>query len=91
MIESGQTARSEGAQDFDAILLDMNFGPGESSGELDSMLTRIAEYQQSELERLVTGLVALLQPLTVLMMGGIVLTIVLAILLPIINLNQLVS
>ncbi len=63
---------------------------GEASGELDTMLERVATYQQDELERLVTALVKLFEPLMVLTMAGVVLVIVLAILLPIINLNQLV-
>jgi general secretion pathway protein F len=64
---------------------------GEASGQLDEMLVRTARQQQRELETTVATLVALCEPLMLLTMGGVVLLIVLAILLPILNLNQLVS
>lgn len=64
---------------------------GEASGELDAMLAKVADYQQQELTRLVTTLVQLFQPLMLLLMAGMVLTIVLAILVPILNMNQLVA
>ena len=64
---------------------------GEASGRLDAMLAKVADYQQQELTRLVTTLVQLFQPLMLLFMAGMVLTIVLAVLVPILNMNQLVS
>ncbi|MGK2915273.1 MAG: type II secretion system inner membrane protein GspF [Porticoccaceae bacterium] len=64
---------------------------GEASGQLDEMLVRTARQQQRELETTVATLVALCEPLMLLAMGAVVLLIVLAILLPILNLNQLVS
>jgi len=64
---------------------------GEASGELDAMLTKVADYQQKELTRLVTTLVQLFQPLMILFMAGLVLMIVLAILVPIITMNQLLT
>ena len=64
---------------------------GEASGELDAMLGKVAHYQQQELTRLVTTLVQLFQPLMLLVMAGLVLTIVLAILVPIMGMNQLVA
>ncbi|MDE1463849.1 type II secretion system inner membrane protein GspF [Spartinivicinus poritis] len=63
---------------------------GESSGELDEMLARAAENQEQELEGFVTMLVGLFEPFMLLFMGAVVLIIVLAVLLPILNLNQLV-
>ncbi len=74
---------------FPPMFLHM-IGSGEASGELDAMLAKVAHYQQEELTRLVTTLVQLLQPLMLLFMAGLVLTIVLAILVPILNMNQLV-
>ena len=64
---------------------------GEASGELDAMLAKVADYQQQELTRLVTTLVQLFQPLMLLAMAGMVLMIVLAVLVPILNMNQLVT
>jgi general secretion pathway protein F len=64
---------------------------GESSGELDTMLERAAHHQERELDGLLQALVGLLGPLMILVMGGLVLVIVLAMLLPIFELNQLVK
>ena len=64
---------------------------GEQSGELSEMLQRAAQSQENDLQQRVAMLVGLFEPITLLAMGGIVLTIVLAVLLPILNLNQLVQ
>ena len=64
---------------------------GESSGELDTMLERSAVHQERELDSILQALVSLLGPLMILIMGGLVLLIVLAMLLPIFELNQLVK
>jgi general secretion pathway protein F len=64
---------------------------GEASGKLDSMLTRAAEAQARELENWVKGLTALLEPVLILAMGLIVLFIVVAIMLPIFQMNQLIK
>lgn len=52
---------------------------------------RAAKSQESDLRQRVTTLVSLFEPMTLLMMGAMVLGIVLAVLLPILNLNQLVK
>jgi general secretion pathway protein F len=64
---------------------------GEASGELDGMLARVARYLQQDVESLLATLLSLIGPLMLVIMGGAVFTIVMAILLPIINLNQLVG
>ena len=64
---------------------------GESSGNLEGMLERSADIQEREIETLVSTIQGLFEPILILVMGGIVLVIVLAILLPIFDLNQLVS
>ncbi len=64
---------------------------GESSGNLEGMLDRSAEIQDREVEALVSTILGLFEPLLILFMGGVILTIVLAILLPIFDLNQLVG
>lgn len=63
---------------------------GEQSGTLDTMLGRVADFQQSEVERVVSTMVKLFEPLMLLLMGGVVLFIVMAILLPMLSMNQLV-
>ncbi len=74
---------------FPPIMLHM-IASGENSGELDNMLGRVANYMQQDVETLLGILLSLFGPFMLLFMGGAVFTIVMAILLPIINLNQLV-
>jgi general secretion pathway protein F len=64
---------------------------GEASGELESMLGRAAQNQEREMDGLIAALLGILEPALIVGMGVIVLVIVLAILLPIFELNQLVS
>jgi general secretion pathway protein F len=64
---------------------------GESSGRLDAMLQRAAEAQARELESWVKTLTAILEPAMIVVMGGIVLFIVVAIMLPIFEMNQLIK
>ena len=64
---------------------------GEKTGELASMLDRAAATLSAELERRALAMTALLEPLLILLMGGLVLMIVLAVMLPIIEMNQLVQ
>ncbi|KEQ18072.1 type II secretion system inner membrane protein GspF [Endozoicomonas numazuensis] len=64
---------------------------GESTGELDQMLEHIAHSQSQELENKTAILLGLFEPLMLVVMGGIVMLIVLAILLPILNMNQLLG
>lgn len=63
---------------------------GEQSGNLEKMLDKSATALEREMEARLAVLVGLFEPMMILFMGGIVLTIVLAILLPIFDLNQLV-
>ena len=83
-------AALESAGHFPPMFLHM-IGSGEASGELDTMLRKVAQYQQQELERLVTTLVRLFEPMMMLFMGVLVIVVVLAILLPILSMNQLVA
>ncbi len=64
---------------------------GEASGELEAMLARSALNQERELEMTLGGLMAVMEPAMVILMAGVVLLIVLAILLPIIEMNKLVA
>ncbi len=64
---------------------------GESSGKLDTMLSRAAEAQSRDLENWTKAFTAALGPVMIIIMGGIVLFIVLAILLPIFEMNQLIK
>jgi general secretion pathway protein F len=62
---------------------------GESSGRLDTMLERAAEYLEQEFDRFTATAMALLEPLIIVVMGVIVALIILSILLPILQLQQL--
>jgi general secretion pathway protein F len=64
---------------------------GEASGELETMLERAASNQEREVDSLVGALLSILEPMLILLMGALVLGIVMAILLPIFQLNQLVA
>jgi general secretion pathway protein F len=64
---------------------------GETSGDLETMLDRAATNQEREMDSILGAVVGLLGPLMILVMGGFVLLIVLAMLLPIFQLNQLVG
>ncbi|HET9579092.1 MAG TPA: type II secretion system inner membrane protein GspF [Usitatibacter sp.] len=64
---------------------------GEASGRLDEALERAARQQQNDIATRLAAFAALFEPAMILAMGGVVLTIVLAILLPIFQLNQLVG
>lgn len=61
---------------------------GEASGQLEAMLERTALTQEDEIVRLIDVSLALFEPAIILVMGAIVLFIVLAVLLPIFNLDQ---
>jgi general secretion pathway protein F len=74
---------------FPPLMIHM-IASGESAGELDAMLARVADNEQQELDNLVATLVSLFEPATLLIMGGVVLVIVVAILQPILSLNQLI-
>ena len=75
---------------FPPLLVQM-LASGEESGELDDMLARAASYEENELQTVLTAAAALFEPLIILVMGAVVLVIVLAILLPIFEMNQLVG
>lgn len=98
-VEEAARRVREGASISRALAADKLFPPitlhliasGEASGQLDKMLERAARDQERETETLITAMMALLEPVMILAMAGIVLVIVLAILLPIFDLNQLVK
>ncbi|MEO5867124.1 MAG: type II secretion system inner membrane protein GspF [Sphingomonas sp.] len=62
---------------------------GEAAGQLDEMLERAADYLEREFDRFTATALSLLEPAIIVVMGGIVATIVLSILLPILQLNTL--
>jgi len=81
-------ALKEQAQ-FPPVLIHM-VASGESSGRLGPMLQRAAEDLERDAERRLAWLAALLQPALIVVMGAIVLVLVLAVMLPIVSMNQLI-
>lgn len=89
--EGAPIAKSLGATKLFPPMMIHLIGSGESSGELEEMLERAATNQEREMESLLNTIVGLLGPAMILVMGGLVLLIVLAMLLPIFQLNQLIG
>ncbi|KEF32481.1 General secretion pathway protein F [Marinobacter nitratireducens] len=75
---------------FPPMMLHM-IASGEASGELDSMLERTARMQENSLQSKIAAIVGLFEPMMLLFMGVVVLIIVLAIMLPILNMSNLVG
>jgi general secretion pathway protein F len=98
-VETAATQVREGAGFARALAATGAFPPlfvhlaasGELSGKLQQMLDRAAKLETQALERRLAVFLTLLEPVMILVMGGVVLVIVLAILLPIIEINQLVK
>jgi len=88
--EGASLARALGeTRAFPPLLIHL-VASGEVSGKLEQMLGRAAHLETQALERRLAVFLTLLEPVMILVMGGVVLMIVLAILLPIIEINQLV-
>ncbi|MGB3722437.1 MAG: type II secretion system inner membrane protein GspF [Pacificimonas sp.] len=73
---------------FPPLLVHMT-ASGEQSGQLEVMLGRAADYMEREFDAFTTGALSLLEPIIIVVMGGMVALIVLSILLPIMQLNTL--
>lgn len=74
---------------FPPILIHL-IASAEATGQLDQLLESAANQQSREMENRISVLTALLEPILILTMGVVVLLIVLAVLLPIIEMNQLI-
>jgi len=88
--EGASLARALGETRAFSPLLVHLVASGEASGKLERMLERAAQLETRALERRLAVFLTLFEPMMILVMGGIVLLIVLAVLLPIIQINQLV-
>jgi len=75
---------------FPPLLVQM-IASGEASGRLAQMLDKSAQTHERELSHRLAMMVSYFEPLMILVMGGIVFLIILAILLPIFQLNQLIG
>jgi general secretion pathway protein F len=89
--EGSPIGRSLGAtRQFPPMMIHL-ISSGESSGELETMLDRAATNQEREMDAVLGAFVGLLGPLMIVIMAALVLFIVLAMLLPIFQLNELVG
>jgi general secretion pathway protein F len=73
---------------FPPIVIQM-IAIGEKTGELETMLERVADNYEQQVDNKVSTLTTLLEPIMIVVMGGVVSAIVLSILLPILKLNQI--
>ena len=89
--EGAPIARSLAASKLFPPMLVHLIASGETSGQLEAMLERAADNQERELDGVVNTAVGILGPVMILVMGIFVFMIVIALLLPIFQLNQLVS
>lgn len=98
LVEDATASVREGVSLARALSAQKHFPPmlihmiraGEMTGELPAMLERAASTQEQDLERRTLTIAGLLEPALILAMGVVVLLIVLAVLMPIIEINQLV-
>jgi general secretion pathway protein F len=88
--EGASLSRALSQQAFFPPMMIHMVASGEASGDLEIMLERSATNQERELELTLGAIMGLFEPAMVVLMGGLVLTIVLAILLPIFDLNTMV-
>jgi len=89
--EGGAIARALGQSKLFPPMSIHLIASGEASGELDNMLERAASHQESEMDSLLGTMMSILEPALIIFMGLMVLMIVMAILLPIFQINQLVT
>lgn len=89
--EGGAIAKALGTSHLFPPMMIHLIASGETSGDLETMLDRAASNQEREMDAVLGTVVGLLGPIMILVMGGLVLLIVLAMLLPIFQLNELIA
>ncbi|MEP5232477.1 MAG: type II secretion system inner membrane protein GspF [Alloalcanivorax sp.] len=89
--EGGSLSRALDASGYFPPMLVQMIASGEASGELDNMLSRAADYQERELSSTINTMVGLLGPIMLLVMAGVVVMIVLSVMLPIMQMNNLLA
>jgi general secretion pathway protein F len=99
VVDDARDAIREGESIADPLAKSGHFPPvvtrmisvGERSGQLESMLETVADSYETEVDLRIQRLTTLMEPLIILLMGGIVGFIVLSILLPILDMNEMVG
>lgn len=75
---------------FDDIVVNM-VDVGEETGELDRMLMRVADNNEADVDVKISGLVAILEPILIVIMAGIVGFIVIALFLPLLKIREMLG
>jgi general secretion pathway protein F len=97
-ITNARESISEGATISDPLRKSGIFPPivihmvaiGEKSGELEGMLLKVSEAYDNEVESIITGLTAMLEPIMIVLMAGIVFFMMISILMPLFQMNNMV-
>ena len=84
------TSGMQAAQIFPNMVVQMA-AIGEEAGALDDMLNKVAEFYEEEVDTAVETLSSLMEPIIMVVLGGIVGTILVAMYLPLFNLGQVVG
>jgi type IV pilus assembly protein PilC len=88
-IQMQQTMRTHGSDLFPNMVIQM-IAIGEESGQLDTMLSKVADFYEEEVDNLIDGLTSLLEPLIMAFLGVVVGGLVVAMYLPIFKLGAVV-
>ncbi len=91
-VSRGDSLRTalEGTAVFPPVVLGL-VATGEAAGALPALLDRAASLEETDLQARLTALVKLVEPMLILIVGAIVLTVVLSVLVPILDLNRLLN
>lgn len=89
--EGGGLSKALGKSGLFPPVLTHLVASGEATGQLADMLQRASDSQRAEMERKAMWLTSLMEPALILVMGVVVLLIVLAVMMPIIEVNQLIQ
>jgi general secretion pathway protein F len=98
-IQKARESISEGATISDPLRRSGVFPPivvhmvaiGEKSGDLEGMLLKVSDAYDNEVEAIITGLTAMLEPIMIVLMAGIVFFMMISILLPLFQMNNMVT
>ena len=90
-ISTGQTLASsmEETQLFPNMMIQM-VSSGEESGELEVMLSKVADFYETEVDEAVENLASLIEPIMIVLLGGIIGTMILAMYMPIFKLGSVI-
>ena len=98
-VMAARTSVREGANIADPLSASRAFPPmvtrmiavGEQTGELEKMLTKVADFYESEVDAAVSGLTSLIEPLIIAFLGLVIGAIVIALFMPILTITQLIQ